>query len=73
MAEKILVKTVGGPADNDTRVIDRGEVGWAWPPPLNFRIPGYNGVYVRETFSSLPELDEGSHIMRGAQYQWVED
>jgi hypothetical protein len=73
MSEKIIIKTVGGPQDAVTRVVDRGEAGWPWPPPLNINVPGYKGVYVRESFSNIPSELRHSNVMRGAQYQWVED
>lgn len=72
MTEKILIKTVGGP-QAATRVVDRGEVGWSWPPPGQITVPGYLGFYKRESYSELPEEPRNPNLMRGAQYQWVED
>lgn len=73
MAEKILVKAIGGPKDGETRVFELGEAGWVWPPPMCVYVPGYSGFYKRESYSNLPEEPRNPHVMRGAQYQWVED
>lgn len=72
MNETILIKTVGGPFDGDTRVVNRAEMSWDWPPPNQILVPGEKGFYKRESYSQLPQIGH-PNVMRGAQYQWVEE
>lgn len=67
--ESFLIKTIGGPFDGETRIVPHSVLGW--PPPMN--LPGvfHGGIYIRANFSKLPEINEGSLVMRGADYKWT--
>lgn len=65
------MRTLGGPYADETRVVPRSVLGW--PPPVH--LPGVfkGGVYVRASYSQLPEQPPPEiALMRGVQYQWRE-
>lgn len=68
--EEFLVRTHGGPHDGETRIVPNNVIGW--PPPMN--LPGvfHGGVYIRRDFSKLPDMKSGAKLMRGADYDWME-
>lgn len=74
MAERFLIRTEGGPCDGQTRVcnamIDGVQIGqWEWPLPDVLKWD-QSGSYVKVRESALPPQPEGSHLARGATYEW---
>lgn len=69
--ETFLIRTSGGPLDGESRVVQQSVLGW--PPPVN--LPGvfHGGIYIRQSFSKLPDTVSDMGIMRGADYTWMED
>ena len=63
MAERFLVRTKDGP-NPGTRVAE----GWTWPLPELLLAEG--GQYVKTGESDLAPQDEGSNVVRGAEYRW---
>lgn len=71
--EIILIRTIGGPLDGESRVMPLSVFDNVWPPPERLDpIPETDGLYVRESYSKLPPMEEDSPVKRGAQYKWVE-
>lgn len=70
MSESFLIRTIGGPYDNQTRVVATSQ-GWSWPLPdeLAHDVDD-TGRYVKASESTLPPQCEGSRLMRGVQYEW---
>ena len=70
MAERFLIRTEGGPCDDETRVANAdGLGGWAWPLPDALKYDA-SGRYVKVAESDLPPMGEGSNVLRGATYRW---
>lgn len=65
MAERLLVRTQGGP-NPGTRVAE----DWAWPLPELLLTEG--GSYVKVSESQLPPMGKDSRVLRGAEYRWQE-
>lgn len=68
MSERFLIRTIGGPLPA-TRVIEAAEMSWPLPETLDD--PEGRGHYRKVSESQLPPQPEGSHVMRGAEYEWV--
>lgn len=66
--ESFLIRTAGGPHPGD-RVAREDEMSWPLPEILG----DTGGRYVKVSESKLPPQEEGSHVMRGAQYEWESD
>ena len=43
-----------------------------WPLP-EVIVPSPEGKYVKRSESQLPPQSEGTHLMRGAEYEWVRE
>lgn len=74
MAERFLIRTIGGPTNGETRVVNAdGQPGepWTWPLPDTLHYPG-TGYYKKTSESKLGPRDVNSHVLRGAEYHWVE-
>ena len=41
---------------------------WTWPLPELLLTEG--GAYIKVSESALPPMPEGSHVLRGAEYEW---
>lgn len=67
--EQIALALKGGPADGQRRIIGVDSSGW--PPSERVAFADTPGGYYRRTkYSQLPE--GGPHIIRGAEYEWVD-
>jgi hypothetical protein len=66
--EKFLIRTVGGPHPG-TRIAPADVMPW----PLPDALPDERGRYVKRSESQLPPQADGSHVMRGAEYEWEAD
>ena len=66
-----IIRTNGGPNHGETREVEDHVFGF--PPPVN--LPGifHGGVYIRRSFSLAPEIRIGQRILRGADYDWMEN
>lgn len=70
MAESFLVKTEGGPCNDEVRVANAsGEGPWTWPLPDVLEYDE-TGRYVKYSESDLGPRPEGSRLLRGAVYRW---
>jgi|KBSMisStandDraft_5_1062788.scaffolds.fasta_scaffold1148476_2 hypothetical protein len=72
--EPLLIRTEGGPYPGTRTVYigaegDGGEL-IAWPLPE--LLWAHTGAYRKILESCLPPQEEGSHVVRGATYTWVE-
>lgn len=67
--ERFLIRLEGGPAGGETRVATSDNVYWQWPLPGVISWDATGG-YVKVRESSLPPQAPGSHVMRGATYEW---
>lgn len=70
--EQFLIRTTGGPHDGETRLVPLSVLGH-WPPPLTLPGKSRGGVYVRSTYSNLPDGVSNETLKRGADYEWLED
>lgn len=70
-AERFLIRTEGGPMDEEVRVANAhsGVPVWDWPLPA---VLGYDrtGRYVKTAESDLEPQEPGSGVVRGATYRW---
>lgn len=68
--EPFLIRATGGPAAGD-RVIRDGDLGLSWPlPEFLPAAAGDDGRYRKVGESVLPPQTEGSHLVRGAEYEY---
>lgn len=71
-AEVFLVRLEGGPLNGETRIANfacpADEPMFTWPLPDVLNMD--SGRYVKVSESDLPPQTEGSHLMRGAIYEW---
>lgn len=68
--EHFLIRTSGGPMPGG-RVLDAES--WSWPSPEVLPLPqdfAEQGEYRKVSNSQLPPTP-GTHVIRGAQYEWV--
>lgn len=70
--ERFLLRTMGGPLDQETRIAntEADPVKWTWPLPgiLKYDATGY---YEKISESQLPPQErDDSRILRGALYEW---
>lgn len=71
--EPYLIRANGGPVP-DTYTICDGDLGYTWPLPDVLRGPaGAGGRYVKVSESQAGPQVEGSHVVRGAEYEWQEE
>lgn len=70
-AEQFLVRTTGGPFHDETRVTSANDNEWPLPDELPVREHG--GRYVKVSESDLAPQEPGSHVLRGAEYEWRQD
>jgi hypothetical protein len=68
--EPFLIRTNDGPTPG-TRLIHDGNFDYSWPLPDELPAPG--GRYVKVGESQLAPQHEGSHVIRGAEYEWQEE
>lgn len=71
--ERFLIRTIGGPHPGNARVCREGErygnIVISWPLPLF--LPDIGGCYMKTKESQLPPQEEGSFVVRGAEYEWT--
>lgn len=67
MSETFLIRTTGGPHPG-TRFTDDSQYPW----PLPDRLGDDGGFYRKIRESGLPAMPDDSHVIRGAEYEWVE-
>jgi hypothetical protein len=72
--EPLLIRTEGGPypGTRTVRLGDEGDEGVAITWPLPELLWAHSGAYRKTLESCLPPQPEGSHVVRGATYAWVE-
>lgn len=63
--EPLLIRSFGGPYPG-TRLVKISDFGWPLPDVLH----GDGGRYMKRGESALPPMPEGSHVVRGAEYEW---
>lgn len=68
--EQVLIRTVGGPYDGETRVV--GVEVFGWPLPDALAVP-FDGRYLKVSESDLGPRSPDSRLLRGAEYQWEEN
>jgi hypothetical protein len=68
--EQFMIRTLGGP---EPGVYSSDDTVTTWPLPEMLVAPGGHYQKVRE--SQLPVLDDNAskHLVRGAEYEWIED
>lgn len=77
--ERFLLRFCGGQFAG-THIVREGEVYlyasttepetyWSWPLPDHLVAPG--GIYRKVAESQLPPQPADSHVVRGAEYEWV--
>jgi hypothetical protein len=67
MSETVVLRTIGGPHPG-SRYVDTATMPW----PLPDKLPDENGYYRKTSESQLPPQTRDSHVMRGAEYHWIE-
>jgi hypothetical protein len=71
--EQFTVRTVGGP-NPGTYVTNDIVLGWPLPDILVVDEKNEaGGHYQKVSESQMPPMSETDHVIRGAQYEWVED
>lgn len=68
MAETFFIRTKGGPHPGN-RVVDSDHYPWPLPGFLN----DSGGKYAKVSESQAPPQEEGSHLVRAAEYEWMTD